>query len=74
MLEHLLSSLCVHKVFKSGIDKSDESAQYPRAVCAFFTGVISDQLFLREFVFDLCMLCCIFVSQLILWILKNFVV
>ena len=34
----------------------------------------SDRPFLRKFVFDVCLFCCIFVSRLISWILKNFAV
>ena len=59
-----------HKLLKSGIDKSDESPWYQHvlALCAFFFLVnrgVSDQLFLRKFVFDVCMFC---LSRLILWI------
>ena len=40
----------------------------------FLTRVISDRLILWKFVFDVCMFCVIFVSGLILWILKKFAV
>ena len=38
------------------------------------TRMISDWLFLRKFVFDVCIYCFVFVSSLILWILNNFAV
>ena len=41
-------------------------------VIIFLIRVISDRLFLREFVFSVCMFCFIFVSRLILLILKIF--
>ena len=40
-------------------------------MCFFLTRVICDQLFLQKFVFDVCF---IFLSRLVLWILKNFAV
>ena len=62
-------------VFKNGIDKSDESPRYMHtlALRAILERVMCGQLFLslEKFVLDVCIFCSIFVSKLILWILKN---
>ena len=61
---------------KSSTDKSDKSPRYQLvlAFCAFSTSVIPFHLFFQKLVFDVCMFCSIFVSRLLLWILKKIVV
>ena len=78
MLVCFFLCVCEYEVFifhfLSGIDKSHENLRFQPilASCAFITRVIADRLFLRKFVFDVCMFRFIFVPRQILWILKNF--
>ena len=78
----LSNTVSVHSFFfffniKSDINKSDESPRYEHILALyafFFNKVVSNRLFLRKFVFDVCVFCFMFGLRLILWILKNFAV
>ena len=85
LVSHVLCCCCCC-CFWSGIDQSDESPRYqhvpPSGGCLFvclllllfLTRMTSDRIFLRKFMFDVCMFCFIFVSGQILWIWNNFAV